>query len=318
MHLRDGDGLGQRYDESLREGRVGDPHMGQAVADGAQRGQPRQAGRDFIEVDFGAADFAHHPGHRPAFAVHLARAGGAELAAEFLLAAGVQVVVLQIAVQERRVCGVDADFKSLQPVATPQALEGKAVTGRRGKAVEGRQFGRRAVFRAEVGKDDAGHHAQRVAALAHALAQGAAHRFGRRFQALTAGRELPAVEGAADAVAFMPRKGQVGAPVRAVAVQQPEGAGSVTEEHQVLAQQAHRLQRPIGHARVQPRVEFVQQCSRLPVTAQQVAARRAGACAGDEFVLGSVHDAAQSRRRSRVKQARQIRGRSRAGAAAGV
>jgi hypothetical protein len=47
---------------------------------------------------------------------------------------------------------------------------------------------------------------------------------GRRVGAAAGGVELPAVEGAAQAVALVPAKGQVGAAVRAVAVQQAEAA----------------------------------------------------------------------------------------------
>ena len=192
------------------------------VVDGAQRGQPRQPGRDLLVADLGAAEFAHHARHRPALAVPAAHAGGAELAAEGLGVGAVAVV--EHAVQERRVRGVDADLHRLQPVAVPQALEGETVRGRRGEAVEGRQLRRRAALGAEVGEDHPGLHAQRIAALAHALAQRAARGFGRRLQAAPVDGEFPAVERAADALGFVARELEVGAAVRAVAVEQAPAA----------------------------------------------------------------------------------------------
>jgi hypothetical protein len=70
----------------------------------------------------------------------------------------------------------------------------------------------------------------------------------------------------------MARKGQVGAAVRAIAVEQAPTASAVAEQHEVLSQQAQGLQRAIGHAHVEAWIEFVQQGHRLPVAAQQFAA----------------------------------------------
>ena len=64
--------------------------------------------------------------------------------------------------------------------------------------------------------------------------------------------------------------------MRAAAVEPAECAGLVAEQHQVLAQQAHGLQRAFTHARVQARIELVEQGGRLPIAAQQIAPGRAG------------------------------------------
>ena len=303
MHLRDRHGLGQRDHEGVRKRRVRDTHMRQLVVDEAQRRQSREARRHLFVTDLGAADLAHHARHRPALAVDLTHAGGAKLAAELLLAAGVKHIVLQIAMQERGMRRVDADLEGLQPVASPQPLEGEAVRGGRGKAVEGRQRGQRQVFGAEVGEDHARHLPHRVAALAHALAQRGADRFGGSLQAAAVGRELPAVEGAADAVALVPCETQIGTAVRAVAVEQTPGTCGIAKQHQILPQQAHRLERATGHAWVEPGVELIDQRRRLPIAAQQLAAAGAGADAGDQIVLCGLHLSQQSRGRHGPPQA---------------
>jgi hypothetical protein len=184
---------------------------------------------------------------------------------------------------------VDAHLEGLQPVAVPHALEGKAVRGRRGKAVERGEGRGRHVFGPEPAEQHAGFFQQRVAALLDALAQGAAGGLAGGVGAAAGGIELPAVERAAQAVALVAAEGQVGAAVRAVAVQQAVAAVGVLEQHKVLPQQAHRLHRAHAHGRVQRGVELIHQRHRLPVAAHQVAAGRAGANAGDQVVLFGFH-----------------------------
>ena len=77
--------------------------------------------------------------------------------------------------------------------------------------------------------------------------------------------------------------------MRARPVEQPEAAVAVAKEDQVLAEQAHRLDLALRHARIEARIEFVEQRRRLPVAAQQRAAWRAGADPSDEVVLFGVH-----------------------------
>ncbi|MDT4849832.1 hypothetical protein FQZ97_839620 [compost metagenome] len=120
-------------------------------------------------------------------------------------------------------------------------------------------------------------------------AQGAAGGLGRGLGALAAHVELPAVERAAQAVALVAAKGQVGAAVRAVAVKQAEGPLGVPEQHEVLPQHAHRLHRTHAHGRIQRGVELVEQGHRLPVAAQQLTARCARPDLGDALVQFGFH-----------------------------
>src|SRR4029453_19330411 len=99
----------------------------------------------------------------PALAADLAGAGGAELPAVRGLERG---LVLEIAMQERRMRRIDADLERLQPVAAPQALEGEAVARRRDERVERWQGRRQRALGPEPGEDDARAHLQRIAALA--------------------------------------------------------------------------------------------------------------------------------------------------------
>ena len=90
----------------------------------------------------------------------------------------------------------------------------------------------------------------------------------------------------------MTGKGQVGATVGARPVEQTKLPLLITEQHQVLAQQSHRLQGPLGHGGVQARVEFIDQRHRLPVVAHQLSARRTRPDAGDAFVSVGLHGVA--------------------------
>ena len=97
------------------------------------------------------------------------------------------------------------------------------------------------------------------------------------------------MEGAAQAVGLEPAKGEVGAAVRALPVDQAPALLSVAEQDQVLAEQPHRLDRAPGHARIEARIELVDQRRRLPVAAHQRAAGRTRADAGDQLVLLGLH-----------------------------
>jgi hypothetical protein len=89
--------------------------------------------------------------------------------------------------------------------------------------------------------------------------------------------------------AFTAAKRQIRAAVRAVAVQQTPRARCVLEQHQILAEQLQGLDRANFHARVQRRVELVDQRGGLPVLAQQPAAGRARGDARQQFILFSIH-----------------------------
>ena len=187
--------------------------------------------------------------------------------------------------QVRGVRRIDADLQRLQPVALDQALEGEGVRAGRQEAVEVGEGGRFAF--AEIGEDDAVLHDDRIAALAHPLAEHAALGFGRRLQALAVDVEQPAVEQAAQAAIFEAAEGEVGAAVRAVAVEQPVPAALVAEQHEILAEHAHRLGRPLGG-------QFVGQGHGMPVMPHQGAALGARPDAGDQLVLLGAHHVPKS------------------------
>ena len=110
------------------------------------------------------------------------------------------------------------------------------------------------------------------------VAHPAAFRLRRRLQALAADVEQPAVEGAAQAAVLQPAKGEIGAAMRTGAADQAVAALAVLEDDEVLAEQPHRLDRPVAG-------ELVDQRRRLPVAPHQRARGRAGSDAGDEIVL---------------------------------
>jgi hypothetical protein len=76
--------------------------------------------------------------------------------------------------------------------------------------------------------------------------------------------------------------------MRTAAAQQAEFALIVAEQHQVFAEQAHRHNRPL-------RRQFFGQRRRLPVLAQELAARRSRPGPGDTFVLLRAHHGGNSR-----------------------
>ncbi|MCY1546515.1 hypothetical protein D9M68_825160 [compost metagenome] len=97
------------------------------------------------------------------------------------------------------------------------------------------------------------------------------------------------MKGAAQAVGFNAAEGQVGAAVRAVAVEQAVAALCVAEQHEVLPEHAHGFGRSHGHARVQHGVEFVEQRHGLPVAAQQFTTGGAGPDLGQALVEFGFH-----------------------------
>jgi hypothetical protein len=91
--------------------------------------------------------------------------------------------------------------------------------------------------------------------------------FGGGFEALARDVKFPAVKGTAQAIAFIATKGQVGAAMRTVAIEQSKLPLRIFEQDQVLAQQAHRFDGSNGHARIKMGIEFVHQGHRVPVMA---------------------------------------------------
>src|SRR5262249_44380876 len=92
----------------------------------------------------------------------------------------------------------------------------------------------------------------------------------------------PAVVVAADAGLFDESIGEVGAPMRAVPVEEAETSALVLVEHEVLAHEANGLDRVL--------VEFARAADRHPVAAQKLSHRRARADLGEKAVLfGTQH-----------------------------
>ena len=99
------------------------------------------------------------------------------------------------------------------------------------------------------------------------------------------------MERAAQTVGLVAPERQIGAAMRAVAIEQAPVAELIPKQHQILAEHAHPLDRPRGHARIERRIELVEQRHRLPVATHQRAAGGAGPDAGDQFVVRGLHGA---------------------------
>ncbi len=91
----------------------------------------------------------------------------------------------------------------------------------------------------------------------------------------------PAVITAAQPAFLDDAAGEVRAAVRAVPVDEAVGAGAIPVEREILAEQAHRLHRVV--------LELSDRGDRMPVTAQQLAHRRAGADLRQGAVGGLIH-----------------------------
>ena len=175
---------------------------------------------------------------------------------------------------------IDADLERLQPVAVDVALEGEGVGVRRHETVDLRK--RRRLAFAQISPENAALLDHRIGALGDVLAQHGILRLGRRFQALARYIEQPAMERAAQPAIFQPAEGEVGAAMRAMALDQAVAALLVAKQHQILAEQFDRLDR----ARA---CQFIDQRRRLPVHPHQFPARLLGPGAGDQVVLFLAH-----------------------------
>ena len=179
--------------------------------------------------------------------------------------------------QERGVRRIDADLERLQPVAIDHALEREGVAVGGDEAIEVRE--RRRLARPHIGEQDAALLHHRIGLLLDVGAEVGAVRLGRRLQALAFDVEQPAVERAAQAAVLQPPVGEIGAAMRAGALDQAVAALVVAEQHEAFAQQLDRLDRPVGARKL------IDQRHRLPVAAHEPAGRRARTGAGDEVVL---------------------------------
>ena len=97
------------------------------------------------------------------------------------------------------------------------------------------------------------------------------------------------MEGAAQPAILQPAEGEVGAAMRAVAIDQAVAALLVAEQHQLFAEQLHGAHR----ARA---LQLIDQRRRLPVAPHQLAARILRADAGDQVVLLLAHHGASPHR----------------------
>jgi hypothetical protein len=122
------------------------------------------------------------------------------------------LIVIEEAVQERGVGGIDAHFERLQPVAIDQALEREGVRGRRDEAIEMRE--RRRLARPHIGEQDPVLLHHRIGLVLDVLAQAAAFRLRRRVETLAGDVEQPAMERATQAATFEPAESEVGAAMR--------------------------------------------------------------------------------------------------------
>src|SRR6185503_14041986 len=118
---------------------------------------------------------------------------------------------------------------------------------------------------AEINPEDAAILDHGIGALPDALAELRACGLSRRFQALSRCVEQPAMKGAAQAAILQSAKGKVGAAMRAVPLDQPVTAVLAAKQHQVLAEQFDRADRPRT-------LQLVDQRRRLPVTPHQFSA----------------------------------------------
>jgi len=176
---------------------------------------------------------------------------------------------------------VDAHFQRLQPVAVDHALEREGVGRGRRETVEVRKRRRRA--RPHIGKQDSALLHHRIGLVPDIGAHSATLGLGRRLQAAALDVEQPAVERAAQSTLFQPPEGEIGAAVRAGALEQAVTARVVPEQHEVFAEKANGLDRPVAR-------QFVEQRRGLPVAPHQLARGRAGAGAGDAIILlGAQH-----------------------------
>ena len=246
--------------------------MGVLLADLAQREQP-QAVVGALDVDRRPRVLAHHARHRD---VGIGRVGAELLAVGF---AG-RVFVLVEAMQVGGVRRIDADLERLQPVAVDQPFEGEGMCRRCEEAVELGE--RRRLSFAEIRKDNAVLDHDRIGALADPLAEHRAFRLGGGLEARAVDIEQPAMEQAAQAAILEAAIGEIGAAMRAVAVEQTVPAALVAEQHEILAQHAHRLGRPFFG-------QLLGQRHRMPVMPHQGAALGARPDPRDQLVLLGRH-----------------------------
>lgn len=197
--------------------------------------------------------------------------------------------------QERRMRRIDADFERLQPIAIPKPFEGERMRFRRNETIE-RRACRGFDGRVKPRPNHTTLFNNGIRRLPNAFTQSRALRFAGCGDALPVRAELPSMKRATNAAALIcalqPTKCQIGTAMRTRAIKQRVlPSQRITKQNKVLSQRTHRLRRPRTHARIKRRIEFSGQRNRLPITAQQRAARCCRANASKTFVLSGAHAA---------------------------
>src|SRR6266852_5686340 len=181
------------------------------------------------------------------------------------------------AVQERNMAGIDAALDRLQVVALLPPFGGDAMRRGQMHPLEVRQ---RRLFRRRphVGPDDSAAFHARVGLELYALAHAALFRLGGQVHALAVYVVLPPVVRAAQPALLVAAEPQRHAAVGAELVDDADAPFAVAEGDQLLSQQlyANRGAVALRQLRVEQRG--------YPVAPEQLAHRRAGAGAGQEYI----------------------------------
>ena len=190
--------------------------------------------------------------------------------------------------------GIEASLEGLEPVALLQRLRHVQVRGRLASPFEpGR---RRQVFgRAHVRPDHSPRLLRRIRRDPHLVFELVLRQLVGHLHARALEVELPAVEHAPQAVLLVASEPQRRPSVRTKFVHQPDASASVTERHEILAQDPH----PRGGT-----VRFRQlprQQHRLPVPPHQGTHRGAGSHSSDRFVVNLRQHARTSVRGTRSR-----------------
>jgi hypothetical protein len=180
-------------------------------------------------------------------------------------------------VEERRVHRIHGVFQDLQPVARIEILSPRHQphAGSRQQTIVGGER-RHLLRRPHVGEHDAVRLVRRVRAVAQPVLQRAVGRLAGRLQDGAVHVEQPAVIAAANTAFADQPEFERGAAMRAVQLQQADGAALVAEHHQLLAQDP-KFDRQIR--------DVVGVADRLPEAAEILAARRVRSDVGEFRVL---------------------------------
>ncbi len=195
---------------------------------------------------------------------------------EIALVANVAVV------QEADMGGVETAFETLQIVVVLKILRHAAMRlGRARPFVIGRR--RLLVLRAHIGPDDAAALDRRIGLDADVALHRARGRLARQIDAFAGGVEFPAVINAAQAAFLVAAEEQRRAAMRAVRIDQADGAVRIAKGDEVLAEE------PYAHRRAVTLGDFAREAGRLPITPQPFARRLPRADMHQPSLIFRVH-----------------------------